>query len=238
MSDGVKEFGFGDGDEGISGGKIDRFKGKEGETVRASFVWFPLGEDGVPNLAAPSPRFVGAARHYIAGVGYVLAKGPEMVRLAGGPAKKTVATILAFWPTDRKGEIDKDRLARGDVDVKPWLFSEAMYDQLKAANAEWPFGAHDLKISCTDSQYQKMTLTSCRESMYAKTLASDKDLAVRTRKAILDQVDHISRNISGLIAQDVSVEKVREKLGGSPAASVAPETAAAVDDMLNDLLGG
>jgi len=246
-----KDFGFDSGDDNVSSsGKFDRLKFKENETIRASFVWFPqdiptkedgsialpLKSDGTPDLEKKSPRFIGAQRHFITGVGYVLAKGAEMAKLAGGPAKMTVATIVVVWPTDRKGEFSKERFAAGEFDVKPYVFSTQMYDTLKTANAEWPLLQYDVKFACTDTQYQKVTLTPCRESLYLKLGNSTSATAIKMRKEIAERVAEIAKNLPDLIAKDMSVDKVREKLGGSPAASVTPENAAAVDDMLDDLL--
>jgi len=115
MANDFMEFGFGVDDDAISSGKFERFKAKENESYRVSFVWWPLNPDGRPNLDAPSPRFIGAKRHYVQGVGYFLSKGPEYDKIAGGAPKSQIATVIAIWPTDRKGQLDKTRFTQGDV---------------------------------------------------------------------------------------------------------------------------
>jgi hypothetical protein len=235
------EFGFDAGDDGLGGGKFERFKAKEGETYRMSFVWWDL-EDGKPNLDAPSPKFIGAKRFFIPNVGYILDRGPEFAKLAGGPSKPTIATIVALWPTDRKGNLDKGRFASGDVDVKPWVFSQDKYDQLKRRHTEFPFGQYDLSVACTDTQFQKMDLSPCRENLYRKTLESDKLKPLGD--AILAKVAAIVGanaqgepvGLRGIIARDMTIDKVREKLGGAPASSHTPEMTSQVDDILDDLI--
>lgn len=237
------EFGFDSGDESLSGGKFERFKAKEGETYRMSFVWWEL-VNGKPNLDAPSPRFVGAKRFFIPNVGYILDRGPEFAKLAGGPSKPTIATVIGLWPTDRKGNLDKARFAQGDVDVKPWVFSQDKYDQLKRRHGEFPFGQFDLSVACTDTQFQKMDLSPCRENLFRKVLENDKLSAIA--EAILAKTASIVGanaqgepvGLRGIIARDMTIDKVREKLGvsGGSAASLGPETTSQVDDILNDLM--
>jgi hypothetical protein len=237
------EFGFDSGDESLQGGKFERFKAKEGETYRISFVWWEL-KDGKPFLDAPSPRFIGAKRFFIPNVGYILDRGPEFAKLAGGPSKSTIATVVALWPTDRKGNLDKARFAQGDVDVKPWVFSQDKYDQLKRRHSEFPFGQYDLSVACTDTQFQKMDLSPCRENLFRKVLENDKLKALGD--AVLAKVNAIvgadasgkPMGLQGIIARDMTIDKVREKLGGAAgaAASHTPETTSQVDDILDDLI--
>lgn len=229
------EFGFGAGDEKIGGGKFERFKAKEGENYRVSFVWWPI-EGGKVQLDAKSPRFIGAKRFFIQNVGYVLDKGPEFAKIAGGPSKVTVATIIAVWPTNRKGELDKTRFMQGEVDVKPWIFSRTIYDQLKRRHDEWPFGQYDLAIACTDTQYQKMDLSPCRESLFRKAMETDKLKGLVD--AIVGKVKEIEGGLQSMIAQDLTIEKVREKLGGgaSSGATFSAESESQVDSILDDLI--
>lgn len=235
-TEGFMEFGFGENDDRVAGQKFDRFKGKEGENYRVSFVWWPSKADGVlPDLDAKTPRFIGAKRLYIPGVGYVLDKGPEYGQF--GQSKLNVATIIAVWPTNRKGELDRGRFASGDVDVKPWIFAKDKYEQLKRRHDEFPFGSYDLAIACTDTQYQKMDLSPCRESLFRKVLESDKMKAMADN--IVSQVNSIAANLQDILARDVSVEKIREKLGGAPASAPSGGgsnvNTAAIDDLLNDV---
>ena len=200
-------------------------------------------EDGKPNLEG-SPKFVGAKRFFIPNVGYILDRGPEFAKLAGGPSKATIATVVALWPTDRKGSLDKQRFAQGDVDVKPWVFSQDKYETLKRRHSEWPFGQTDLSCACTDTQFQKMDLSPCRENLFRKVLENDKTKPIAD--AILARVAAIvGANAQGeplglrtIIARDMTIDKVREKLGGGAgvSSSHSPDTTSQVDDIIGDLI--
>ena len=232
------DFGFGSGDDDI-GKKIKKFVGKEGENYRLSFVWWPT-VGGKLDLSAPSPRFVGVKRHYIQGVGYVLSKGPAWDQLAGGAPKTAIATIVAVWPTDKKGNLDKSRFTNGDVETVPWIFSGDKYDQLKRRHDEFPLGSHDLAIACTESQYQKMDISPCRESLFRKCVESDNDKLIEIARNIQSAVTSIEANIRNELARDLTLDQIREKLGGSPNGSAGGSpsgvSAADVDNLLDNLI--
>lgn len=234
-----QDFGFDSGDETVSSGKFERFKAKEGETYRVSFVWWPM-VNGRPDFSNGTPRFTGAKRFFIQNVGYILDSGPEIARYATQPSKMTVGTVLVIWPTNRKGEPDKSRLA-SDYDVKPWLFSGTIYDTLKTIHKEFNFGEKDLLITCTDTQYQKMNLVPCNSSIMRQFLASETAAAKSTVDAIFAAVKGVDDGMQALIARKMTPEQIREKLGGAPAGggngggNTALDTAA-VDDMIGDML--
>ena len=229
--DGFVDFSIGSGDEFV-GKKTKRFKGKEGETYRVSFVWH--GKDKEGNTTT---RFTGCERHYMQGVGYFLHKGPEYSRIAGGPPKQAVATIIVVWPTDKHGRLDKEAFARGEgYEVKPWVFSADRYNQLARRNVEFPLHEYDLTMACTDTQYQKMDLSPCRESLYVQLLNADKDMAKRIVENIQREVQEIEKTIRSDMARDLSIEQIREKLGGSTATPTSGGAAENVDDLLDNLI--
>lgn len=234
------EFGFGENDERVGGGRITPFKGKEGETYRVSFIWWPFNSDGTMNLNAATPRFIGAKRMYIPGVGYVLDKGPEYAQF--GASKVNVATIIAIWPTTRNGSLDKARFAAGELDIKPWVFGKDKYEQLKRRHEEFPFNNFDMSIACTDSQFQKMDMSPCRESLFRKVMESDKTKELAAD--IMARVKELEASMQDTLARDVSIEKIREKLTGAPPASngggkhgsgAAGASTVAIDDLLEDV---
>jgi hypothetical protein len=235
---GYTEFGFGSGDDNL-GGRSKRFKAKEGEKYRVSFVWWPGIEDGNPDLEAATPKFIGCKRLYLQGVGYFIDKGPEYVKIAGGsPSKMQVATLICKWPTDSNGSLDKARFQNGDFSVMPWIFSTDKYRNIEQNHREFPLGQHDLTISCTDTQYQKMTLSPCRESLFRKLVEKDK------AGPIIEAVRSNLSSINSELAQDLTIDQIRERLGrsdrgASPMAGggVAPANSADFDNMLDDILG-
>ncbi len=230
MSDGFSEFGFGSGD-GDVGKKTSRFKGKAGETYRVSFPWVQDGPNG------PTVKFIGCERHYVAGVGYFLAKGPEFTKLAG-PAKQAVGTIIVIWPTDKNGSLNRDAIAKGEgIEVASWVFSAERYDQLRRRNNEFPLNEYDLTMACTDGQYQKMDLSPCKNSTFADLAKSEKPRAKEIVSAITAQMAEIAKNLKSELARDMTLDKLREKMGGAAAsAGSGGGVSEDVDQVLNNIL--
>lgn len=230
--DGFKDFTIGTGDNHV-GNKAKRFKGKEGETYRVSFVWVSTDANG--NL---SPRFTGADRHYLQGVGYFLHKGPEYAKLAGGPPKQAVATIICVWPTDKKGRLNAEQFKAGEgFQVMPWVFSPDKYEQIARRHEEWPLTDYDLTLACTDTQYQKMDLSPARENLFKKLADSDKPGAKAIADRILQEVANVEKNLRNDIARDLTLDQIREKLGGGGSTTGGPATTADnVEGLLDDLL--
>ncbi len=232
------EFGFGQDDSNI-GAKGKRFKAKEGETYRVSFVWWPGIEEGKPNLDAPTPKFIGCKRLYAQGVGYFMDKGPEYSRLAGGaPSKMYVATVICKWPTDSRGNLDKSRFANGDYEINSWVMSVDKYRSIEMKHKEFPLGQHDVTLQCTDTQYQKIDISPCRESLFRKIIEKDPARA----QSIIEAIQAAAKDVPRDLAQDLTLDQIREKLGkaggASPVASTGPtsNSSADFDGMLDDIL--
>ena len=168
MSDGFLDFSMGSGDDSI-GKKSTRFKAESGRTYRATFCWFSVHtddgwdddaaflEDGTLNPEA-TIRYTGCERIYKPGVGYFLYKGPAYAQF--GSPKQNIATILLVWPTDKEGDLDGASFKAGKGwKVQPWVFSTDKYNTIKKSNKRFPLLKHDLALSCTDAQYQKMTFS-------------------------------------------------------------------------------
>jgi hypothetical protein len=234
-----QSFSFGRGDDEIGGPK-KRFKGQEGMRYRVSFPWWEGIDDGKPNFEADGPEFVGAKRNYIQGVGYVLNKGPEYTKLANGESPRTaIATILVVWPMNSKGKLDKEAIANGDIDVCPWVFSQDKYRAIEPIHREFHLGAHDLTINCSDTTYQKMTFSPCKDSIMAKLA----EKGGKVWQKIVEETQVLAGSIRNEIGRDMSIKDIREKLqgggqsGGNPAAVASGVMATEdIDNLVDDLL--
>ena len=232
---GFQDFTFDSGDENV-GKKNDRYKGKENETDRVSFVWFHLDDDGKPKLDEPV-CFTGCERHYVQGVGYFLNKGPEFSKIAGGPAKQAVATIMVVWPSDNRGRLDAEAFKKGEGHkVVAWVFAADKYDQLKRRNDEHPLNECDMILACTDTQFQKMDISPARESLFRKLYESSNEKGQSIAKAILDDVANVEKNLRQTLARDLTLDQLREKMGGATSGPVIDSSGDDVDGLLDKLL--
>lgn len=236
MSGGLTDFSFDQGDEKV-GKKTTKFKAKEGETYRISLVWLHLDDDGNPDWDKPI-RFTGCERHYVQGVGYFMHKGPEYAKIAGGPPKQHVGTLIVVWPTQARGKLDKEKFSKGeDVEVYWWGFSGEKYEQIKLRNDNYPLTENDLVLACTDTQFQKMDISTAPGNLFRKLMESDNDRGKKMAAALWEQIKEMEETLRTEIARDMTLEQIREKLGGSGAGPVdAGASAEDVDGLLDNLL--
>jgi len=236
MSD-YEQFGFGDGDAkvGVKGGRL---KMDKNEIARCSFLWWPGLEDGTPDLDATSPGFVAANRSYMKGVGYFISKGPEYVKIAGEPPKQRINTILVKWPVNKLGKIDVEAIQKGMFEVIYWVFDPNKYAEIKPIHADWHFGSHDLKITCTEAGFQKMNFSPCPDNILRKFLAKGVDHPLVQQ--IIEAGQALLVNVKNEIGRDLSIDQIKEKLGGGGGAVSSPVADVAatedIDEALGDLL--
>lgn len=240
---GFQEFSFGEGDGGISG-RRKRFKAEGGNTYRVSFIWFRGLSEGKVEFGTEekpaAPQFNGAQTHFIPNVGYVVNKGPEFTKVAGEAPRARIGTVIVVWPTDKNGKLDKSALAEKGGEVLPWIFSGDKYRSLSQIHEEFPLSFHDVTLACTDTTYQKMTFTPCKESLF-KTLAENPKAAERV-KALIEAAQAIAGDIQGEIGQELTIEQVREKMAGGTGGTTGGPTGGAavssgdIDGMVDGIL--
>jgi len=238
----VNQFSFGDGDTGI-GGKVKPWKAEANRTYRLSFMWWKGTEIGKPDLDGVAPQFAGANTNYIKGVGHIINEGPEHTKVAGEAPKMRIATIIAVWPTSKDGNLDKSGLARGDIEVLPWVISGDKFTLLKNLNKEFAFGSHDFTATCSDAGYQSMTFTPCKESLLRTMIANPK--AEEIVNAMLAKGQEVLSTINDHVGRKMSPDAIRTKTGisgggsssgGGSGPSVETMSTGDIDSMVDSLL--
>lgn len=225
------EFGFGKNDSSMRKAP-SRFKAEAGKTYRISLAWWPTDDSGNLDLNQDTPTFRGCRRIYHPQAGYVLDKGPEYSRLLGKEGKTAIGTIIVVWPTDSKGKLQTERLKSGDYQVLPWVISTDKYDAISSIHDDWPLGQYDLKVACTDSQFQKLTINNYPENILAKVVSSGGTHA----NDIKEKVENIASGMSRSLARVYTLDELREKLGGEPTGPVDTGATGDVDDVIGDIL--
>lgn len=112
------------------------------------------------------------------------------------------ATVVAVYDVDKKGNL------RGkDFDLQIWLFSGAKFGQLKTLNKEFPFKDHDLLITCTDEDFQKLTIMPAKDSLIAR----DPEWAAEVTEALSDYPH--TNELDKFLGKTVSEEDLQLSLG-------------------------
>lgn len=175
---------------------------------------------------------------YKQGVGSFYCNAPksEYLKLAGAtkPQIKVPFTLI-FWPTDANGQVDKERLRNGEFEVKYYPMSADKFNQLIEIHSEGSLALYDIKISVLDEQFHKMNFVSCRESLYQAISKKDENLF----KTIATEVKGVHGEVFNDLAQDLTLEEIREKLSGevgSPIGDSFSSSSFDANDVLTNVL--
>ena len=127
--------------------------------------------------------------------------------------------VIIKYSTDKLGTL----VQPFEYALFPWIFGETTFVKLKSLNAEYELTTHDIKVACTNEDYQHLDITPCQESVWQK-----KD--VLKTKILIDAKpvwDYVKKSI----APDLSIEEIKELFNmGNPA--VDPSTKVNLDDVL------
>lgn len=206
MSD-IETFAF-DNDD-IKGGLYDKYKGVKNEVHRAGIVY-----------TDPKAMFAGSKIHFKDRF-FLCKNGTCCEKL--GPPKWRMGAVLIKYGTDKTGNVKKPF----SYELYPWLFSEQTYIKLKNVNSEYPLANHDIKISCTNEQYQHLDISPCRESIWT----AKEEL----KKQVISEAKPIWDSIKKSIAMDLSAEEINDLLGINSGASSDPSTKIDLESVLNDV---
>jgi len=200
---------FGFDNEDIRGGMYEKFKAKKNEVARLGIVF----QD-------PKAMFAGQKVHFKERF-FLCKKGVCCEKL--GLPKWRVGAVVIRYGTDRMGTLKSPF----SYELLPWIFSETTYVKLKTVNSEFPLASHDVKISCTNEEYQHLDISPCQEAVW---------MAKEELKAkILGEAKPIWEYIKKSIASDLSVEEIRELLSMSAATGADPTTKLDLDKVLDSV---
>jgi len=210
MADEVSTFGF--ENEDIKGSIYEKYKGKKGEIHRGAIVF-----------SDPKAMFVGAKIHYYdPQKKYFLCKQSICCEKLGVP-KWRVGMVLIKYATDKLGAPKQPF----SYDLYPWVFSETTFTKLKSLNNEFPLATHDIKIACTNDEYQHLDITPCQEAIW--------QIKEELKKKVLDEAKPIWDYIKKGLANNLSVEEIKDLFSMSSAAVVDPTTKLDLDKVLSSV---
>jgi hypothetical protein len=186
---------FGTEREDIQGSKFQKYKGKAGQTDRVGILPFE-----------PKKYFKGAKCHY----------KDRIFLCKSTPAKKEICCTHSYEgnrPMYRIGGViviydmvTKDgKMKLKGYQLLPWVFREKMYQKLVQADKEFPLDQHDIKLTCSNEEFQTIDIQSCRESIWS----SNPEL----KKKVTEEAQALFEEVSRNIGSDLGVTEIREVLG-------------------------
>lgn len=209
----MSAIGFGKNDKSFGSSDMEYYRGEKNRTDMVSFCWFFEDDNGGPLLGEnDTPKFIAEDVYYLEGMGYVTANDYLRDKM-GQPPRSRIGTFVVHYRTAKDGSIMKPF----EYEIKPWIFSENKFAQLRTIHSEYPLTRHDLRITCEDDQYQKMSFIPSRnESLWQQK--------PELKAEILEQVKRMSNRLS--VGREVPLDQLKERFGDTltPVPSAASET--------------
>jgi hypothetical protein len=124
------------------------------------------------------PKF--ARVHYKNGSGYfvcrsefhmkdgaqVCVKHAKCCELLGEAPKLRFGVIVLLYDTDKEGRLKTKDPQNLDFEFQMWSFGEDKFASLRTKHEEWSLTEHDLLISCSDEQYQKIEIDVLKNALW------------------------------------------------------------------------
>lgn len=211
MSTFAEEIGF--DDDSVSSNKFEKYQGKKGYTDRIGMCLL--------NPQSGKPIVKKVLSHYIEGAGYVKANDYTIAKY-GEPSLR-LGTVIVQYATDKNGKLEQPFR----YTTKFFIFSAKKYELLKKANSEFPLESHDLLVTCTEQEYQNLSFNSCKEAAWK--------LKPELKKQVEEAATRLAASLDRQLAQDLTVQQLKEKLGEDSAPAAAEETSLNPDDVIANL---
>ena len=181
-------------------------------------------------------RFKPASAVYKEGLGFLswptgLNAADEKVWAKVGDRKDYVITVVLWYPTDREGEIDKERLSK-HWRVLPWRTTPEMYGNFRRMNKGLvgdgsSISQIDLNLTCSDTNFQKNTITQAGSAIYLKN--------ENFKKLVLEKAFALYSKLSPF--RTLTTDELREKLGMPSAGGGGSSSVDISDEDFSGVLG-
>lgn len=213
---------FGTERDDIQGNRFNKLKMKTDDEIRCGVIFF---DD------AGKKMFLGAKAHAKKDMKTFLCKSTKDKKEiccthsyeANIPKYHIGCVVISYNLV--KDESGKPKLK--GYDLIPWVFWEKMYQKLVSADKEFPLISHDLKLKCTNGEYQTIDIQVCNNSIWTSS--------PELKKKILEEAKPIFEQISRNLGADVSISEIKEILGidvtGSDDAATDVDLGSVVDSL-------
>lgn len=191
---------FGTERDDIQGNRFQKLKMKTDDEIRAGIVYFD--EEG-------KKMFLGAKVHTGKDMKTFICKSTKEkkeiccthVYSANAP-RYHIGCVLVIYVL---GKDANGKVKLKEFDCVSWIFWEKTYQKITSADKEFPIISHDVKLKCTNGEFQTIDVQSCNNSIWL----SSKDL----KEKVLEMARPLYESISKNLGMDASVSDIKEILG-------------------------
>lgn len=190
-------------DSDIQISALDRFpKMKKDEVSRIAFTLFD--SNGSPMIKMSSYFYDEGARKF-----FIAPKNEEVLKKCVaklGEAKIRFATIVVRYETDNNGNMIDYGNGAWSYKLFAYTFSTDKFPTLKSLHKEWGLQNVDLLLTCSDIEFQKVTINPARQCIYR---ANEQVLAEVQLKA----KELYEKNLNRHLGNSMSDEEILVTLG-------------------------
>ena len=218
--------------------------GFDDESVKCSDAEFYKGvTNRTDRIGIVSRRVKRVSTHYKKGVGHVMCRSKPSQKNNQGvvvveavkalcckklPAPKVrCGVVIVQYSTDRQGDIDPNQPLR--YQLMFWIFGEDKYVLIRSYNKEMPIDKNDIKIICSDSQFQKLQFMPARGSLWQKE-------KLGWKKEIEEEAALLQEKLPRFMGKALSDDEILEAVGSSSGNS--PVNTTGTEQDLNSVLDG
>jgi len=145
-----------------------------------------------------------------------------------GESSKKFASPVVVYATDPKGAFRKPF----SFELKIWVFGAKIFQTLQEVHKEHDLATHDVKVTCTEEQYQNMTIVPCAEAMVAHA-----KFQAEYGVALKNWLDAVHSELRRAIGRDVPDDEIRKLIGEAPTGAAVAASGPLPGASLDDLLG-
>lgn len=129
----------------------------------------------------------------------------ECCEVLNGDPKLRFANVVCQYATNKDGALSNPF----GWAVKSFIFSEQRYVDLRQIHAEHDLTKVDLQSRCDDEQYQKLTLTPCKQSALIELDKKNPGLL----KKVMAEADEIRKKLKHKLGSDMTITEIKELVG-------------------------
>jgi hypothetical protein len=153
----------------------------------------------------------------------------KVVKIGGsekllGPAKPYYAIQVVQYHTDPETGAIRKPLS---YTLKGWIVGFDRYKSVQSNDEEYPMLKHDLKITCSDAQFQKLDFQVAKEAAWRL----DKKLEAQ----IADEASKNWETLARLLGREMDEDEIKERLGKGDGGVKVAGTTEELDDLLSSI---
>ena len=108
-----------------------------------------------------------------------------------------------------------------------FVFSTNKYHQIRKASADFPLEKHDLKVTCEEESYQRLSFNACPDAAWK--------LNPEIYKSVSAQAQKLAAHLDAQLGQNLTKEAILARIGAEPEKGSSEGSTDLMDKLINNL---